>query len=70
VPRIRPGRLACHRPAGANSGDHTHHEVARGNLARLHSLPVPAPPKARDVTGWMLRHPYSLDEDEKLKLSR
>ena len=30
--------------------------------------PRPAPPKVRDVTGWMLRHPDSLDADEQLKL--
>jgi hypothetical protein len=30
----------------------------------------PAPPKVRDVTSWMLRHPDLLDEDEKLTLKQ
>ncbi len=30
---------------------------------------IPAPPKARDVAGWILRDPESLDDDEKAKLS-
>jgi transposase len=29
---------------------------------------APAPPKARDITRWLLSQPGSLDEDEKLKL--
>jgi len=29
---------------------------------------VPAPPKVRDVTSWMLRHPDTLDADEQVKL--
>jgi transposase len=29
---------------------------------------TPKPPKARDVTNWILRHPDSLDADEQLKL--
>jgi hypothetical protein len=30
--------------------------------------PAPAPPKIRDLTSWILRHPDSLDADEQLKL--
>ena len=30
--------------------------------------PAPAPPKARDITRWLLSQPGSLEEDEKLKL--
>jgi transposase len=29
---------------------------------------VPAPPKVRDVTSWMLRHPDTLDADDQVKL--
>ena len=29
--------------------------------------PTPAPPKVRDLTGWLLRHPDSLDSDDQLK---
>jgi transposase len=29
---------------------------------------APAPPKARDLTSWLLRHPDSLEADEQLKL--
>jgi Transposase len=31
---------------------------------------VPAPPKVRDVTSWMLRHPDTLDADEQVKLKQ
>jgi transposase len=36
---------------------------------RLGTTPpsTPAPPKVRDLTSWMLRHPDSLDADEQLK---
>jgi hypothetical protein len=30
----------------------------------------PAPPKVRDITGWMLRHPDSLGDDEQAKLTK
>jgi transposase len=32
--------------------------------------PAPAPPKVRDLTGWLLRHPDSLDADEQLRLKQ
>jgi transposase len=31
---------------------------------------APTPPKVREVTNWMLRHPASLDADEQLKLKQ
>jgi transposase len=32
--------------------------------------PRPASPKVRDITGWILRHPDSLDADDQLKLKQ
>jgi transposase len=49
--------------------------TVRGYVAPFRELgaappAIPAPPKARDVAGWILRDPESLDDDEKAKLSQ
>jgi transposase len=39
---------------------------------KLHAAPpaVPKPPKVRQITNWILRHPDSLDADDQLKLKQ
>ena len=58
-----------------NRGYHGGYGTVRDYLQPFRALAAapparPAPPKVRDVTAWMLRHPDSLDDDEKAQLKQ
>jgi hypothetical protein len=62
--RVLHGELVARGYAGAVSS-------VRNYIAPLRTAqpqPAPPPPSVRAVTGWITRHPGSLDEDERLRL--
>ncbi len=53
---------AATRPSGATCG--------RSAAGAPHRHQAPSPPTVREVTGWILRHPASLDDQEQTRLTQ